>query len=521
VTEHRTAAGKLYLCAIKDVWSNRILGYSITDGMESKIAVDALSNAVARRRIEGVGVAGRRLQSGTVGGVNPELRLLAKRADAAVVGSRLRDARLRTGRTQAQVADGVCSVAYLSRVESGKRRPDPELLAALAERLGVTLAQIVAEDDSEEFNRSRLALDHAELTLVAGDAAAAKATVTRVLATVRRVGPTRLESDAVALAARCDEACGQTHDAIRGYRWVVDHGMLDAAWLRCAVALCRCYREAGELARSIRAGEDALRRLRDLDLTGSTEAIQLSLTLASAYAESGDIGEAERLCRAGVEAAEASDSTAARAAAYWNSSVLEGRRGAMESAIELARKAAVLFDLASEPLHVARLRSLLGIYQLRLVPPRPKEAVELLTQAATELADSSATPQDQARNRLALAHAALLEGFLDQAGQEAAALASAMRGTSPLLAAEAMILSGRVHVAAGEPNDATHAFRQAVMQLSLAGADRAIGQTWFELAGYLDEVGATEEARDAYRSAAAAMGLIPGQRLDTSTRSSS
>ena len=49
ITEHRTAEGKLYLCAIKDVWSNRIVGYSISDRMKSRIAVDALSNAIARR----------------------------------------------------------------------------------------------------------------------------------------------------------------------------------------------------------------------------------------------------------------------------------------------------------------------------------------------------------------------------------------------------------------------------------------------------------------------------------------
>jgi putative transposase len=49
ITEHRTGEGKLYLCAIKDVFSNRIVGYSISDRMKSRLAVDALSNAVARR----------------------------------------------------------------------------------------------------------------------------------------------------------------------------------------------------------------------------------------------------------------------------------------------------------------------------------------------------------------------------------------------------------------------------------------------------------------------------------------
>ncbi len=54
ITEHRTDEGKLYLCAIKDVWSNRIVGYSIDSRMKSRLAVNAVRNAVARRG----GVAG-------------------------------------------------------------------------------------------------------------------------------------------------------------------------------------------------------------------------------------------------------------------------------------------------------------------------------------------------------------------------------------------------------------------------------------------------------------------------------
>ena len=49
ITEHRTGQGKLYLCAVKDVYSNWIVGYSISDRMKSRLAVNALNNAVARR----------------------------------------------------------------------------------------------------------------------------------------------------------------------------------------------------------------------------------------------------------------------------------------------------------------------------------------------------------------------------------------------------------------------------------------------------------------------------------------
>ena len=49
ITERRTGEGKLYLCAIKDVFSNRIVGYSIDSRMKSRLATPALNSAVARR----------------------------------------------------------------------------------------------------------------------------------------------------------------------------------------------------------------------------------------------------------------------------------------------------------------------------------------------------------------------------------------------------------------------------------------------------------------------------------------
>ena len=49
ISEHATTEGKLYICAVKDVWSNRIVGYSIDARMTSQLAVDALESAVARR----------------------------------------------------------------------------------------------------------------------------------------------------------------------------------------------------------------------------------------------------------------------------------------------------------------------------------------------------------------------------------------------------------------------------------------------------------------------------------------
>ena len=54
ITEHPTDQGKLYCCAIKDLFSNRIVGYALDERMTAQLAVTALRTAVARRQPTGV-----------------------------------------------------------------------------------------------------------------------------------------------------------------------------------------------------------------------------------------------------------------------------------------------------------------------------------------------------------------------------------------------------------------------------------------------------------------------------------
>ncbi len=45
VTEHPTAQGRVYCCAVLDCWSRRIVGWSIADHIRSELVVDALQMA--------------------------------------------------------------------------------------------------------------------------------------------------------------------------------------------------------------------------------------------------------------------------------------------------------------------------------------------------------------------------------------------------------------------------------------------------------------------------------------------
>ena len=58
ITEHPTGEGKLYLCAIKDACSRRIVGYAIDSRMTASLAVRALENAVAHRSRAGADTGG-------------------------------------------------------------------------------------------------------------------------------------------------------------------------------------------------------------------------------------------------------------------------------------------------------------------------------------------------------------------------------------------------------------------------------------------------------------------------------
>jgi transposase InsO family protein len=76
VTEHRTDEGKLYLCAIKDVWSNRFVGYSVESRMMVSLAVSALDNALAQRGSVGTIVLSHRGSSVPIQGLAASRRVL-------------------------------------------------------------------------------------------------------------------------------------------------------------------------------------------------------------------------------------------------------------------------------------------------------------------------------------------------------------------------------------------------------------------------------------------------------------
>jgi len=444
--------------------------------------------------------------------VDAELAAASRSIDLAVLGERIRNLRIAAGLTQGEVAGPDASIAYVSRIEAGKRRPDLGLLTALAGRLGVAVEELLLGVSRDRRAELRLSLDYAELSLRSGNAADALARSTEVLDAALLTSDRALTQGSAMVKALALEALGHLDDAIIDLENLVAADETSAQWIRAAIALTRCYRESGDLVRATDAGEKAMARIEQVGLEGCDEAVQLAVTIASVYNERGDSGHAIRLCRAAALRAEALDSPVARASAYWNASILESEHGRIEAAIPLAKHALSLLESGDDNRNLAKLHSQLGMFLLATEPPDAAGARQSLEQAATELEWSAATVVERGYNQVALARSFLLLGDLDRAESLAGEVTEIAAG-APLLAADCALLRGQLNAVRGRSEDARQAYLEAVRLLSAVGADRAAAQMWLDLGTLLDELGESAAANTAFRSAAASTGLTLPRRV--------
>lgn len=440
--------------------------------------------------------------------VTQDLADLLAAVDPSELGRRIRQARLMVDLTQGQLAGEDASIGYVSRIEAGKRRPELSLLQSLASRLRTTpLALLTGAPDPTEA-RIRVALDHAELALRGGDTAAADQQLDDIGPDIDEEQFPEFKRKWRLTKALTQEAHGRLDDAIVQLEDLLadEPDMSEAT--RAAIALSRCYRESGDFSRAIETGQRTLDSLRELKLDGSDDAVQLAVTIAAAHFTLGDVAHAVRLCRRAIDQAEAIGTPIALASAYWNASVMESERGASDTAVPLAQKALQLLDSDESNRNLARLRSQMGIFQLRLDPPDVEGARANLEAAEKQFEWSSASPIDRGRNTVALARTKLLGGSPEEASAEAEAVLAEMRAGAPLLAVGALSVMGQAAFEQGDGEAAAAHYRDAVGILSGIGSDRQAAEAWFELGVLLDELGLTDEAHDAFRSAAASTGLI-------------
>src|SRR6476660_7213547 len=93
------------------------------------------------------------------------VRGVTRRERATGVGARVREARLATGLTQAELGGSRFSKEYVSQVELGKTRPSPAALDWFAERLGVDRLALAGENSAAVRAACEAAIARAEAEL--------------------------------------------------------------------------------------------------------------------------------------------------------------------------------------------------------------------------------------------------------------------------------------------------------------------------------------------------------------------
>lgn len=435
----------------------------------------------------------------------PELAHALTALDPAELGARIKAARVAAGLTQPSLAGTDASVAFLSRIESGQRRPNAELLEALASRLGVSVDYLVLGDGWEDARRLELQLDHAELSLAGGEATngltLARDVLTQSGLEAVPGGPVRARYvEAAALDALGDP------DAVIAFQELLVGAAESAIRLKVATALCRIWREHGQLDRAIAIAQSELDNV-SAEALGSEEGIRLSVTLAAALFVAGRAEEAAELCDRAIAESERLSSPVARASAYWNASVIRAESGDLAEALPLAKRALHLLENTERVRDIGRLRTQLSAIMLRTDPPRLKDAQEQLRLADTELDWSEANPADKARNDLVNAQALLMDGDTERAHERALAVLDACGGDLPLISVDALTVLGQVAWTAGDREAAQGWYRRAITMLTGFGADREAAQIWFEIGTLAAQAGLVAECADAFRRAAASTGL--------------
>jgi transcriptional regulator with XRE-family HTH domain len=376
------------------------------------------------------------------------------------IGQRIRQLRLKRGLSQRQLSGPGVTYAYISRIETGGRKPSLKAMRMLAQRLGVSLEELETGKRVPASADRELRVSDAELALrLDGDLEAAEATFKSVLAD-KQVEP--------AVAARALAGLGLLA-ARRGDR------QAEVAFLEDAIGTGHLppderpdvYEELAQAlsftdspGRAIVLLERALDEIRSRASRNLALEVRFIAYLACAYSDAGDAGRATRLLRKAAEQVEALASPQARVRVYWSLARLAWWDAQdSDTALRYAREALALYRTTEDTRGLA-LAHVLTASLLNLERDW-QTAARHLARADVILTATGASPQEIGVMRAEQAKVAAWSGD----GEEALRLAreaDELLGDEPLQQGLKWHAHAAAHAARGDAKKAEPYFRRAL-----------------------------------------------------------
>lgn len=368
---------------------------------------------------------------------------------AEALAERLRAARERAGISQRALARGICTPAYVSRLEKGERIPSLQLLRQLAERLG-------ADADELASGSPRIGVDpllDAELALRLGEHADAE-----------RGFRAALESGRPAARARALIGLGQLafdqgehRDAIVLLEEAKSAG---ADAVAVADSLGRAYAHTGELDSAIAIFERAFDHARER--RDDFMELRFSVLLANALIDASQFGRAAEILGDALAKWHESSDPIVRARLWWTQSRLYEAQHDAEAAARYARRALEVLEVTEHSTYAARAHQLLA--HIELDRGNASEALELL-ETAYPLIERAGNRFERAVFDLERARALMRLGRSEEAASVALSTTGAIATASPADAARGYALVADVFAELGDTARALELYELAEVTL--------------------------------------------------------
>jgi tetratricopeptide (TPR) repeat protein len=282
-----------------------------------------------------------------------------------VFSEQLRTARRNAGLSLAEASDGICSISYLSLIESGKRNANPRMARELAARMEIKLPAPLITAGVHPLS------ERAELAYRTGGMKAAKKFIDRM----------DNAPESLLIQGLDAERNGKLADSAKLLQTAFEAPFVSPVTkMSVALARTRVLRSLGHIQHAISIGEFALEEWRGYSEELTEVVVALRGTIAGAYIEMGDLSRASELNDLDLNEL---PSPRAKALNLWAKSDIKSDEGDFIEAELLTREALVWARMAEYP----QLRATLLVNRAIMGQITPKPDLTSLAADIDEAAD--------------------------------------------------------------------------------------------------------------------------------------
>ena len=401
------------------------------------------------------------------------------------------------------------SSGYVSLIESGKRTPSDRMVREIADRLGVSVEEILRSDETPRVDprlsdHARLDVNFAKMALANGNPTEAARIVSRLQ--LDTLDNTRANEAADVLSQSLEQA-GDMVGAVRVLRNLVERNRRDEAWValaRAATTLATMLFESGDINAAVDFGRDCMAEIEKAGLAGSDEHLRLGSTYMFTLFSRGDTLSATEVVENLIKVADRVGTSRARGSVYWNAAIVAHRRGAVDEALRLTDRAVMLLGDEEDSRDLPRLRMNYAWLLLHQETPDAIRALAELNRAESALRGSKL---EMGVIHTTRGRAYLCLGQYDDAAEHAATALQMLGPSEHIDRTEALILLGDVGAARFEEDLAHESYREAHKVLSGMEPSREVARLWRQLGDSLRRYGDQPGALTAYDAALAMTGL--------------